>query len=142
MVLEKFEMRRGSSKPIIEALVYAAQYVQSSGKTAAIYYDYNPKAVKSSGTLEVEEYPARTVDTYDTLVMKIQPDTIPGNPPYPTPEQIQEVRDIILRLYRRLYYRGYGRERWNDPEIVEAWRARRREYNRRYREKRAGLSGS
>ena len=122
---------------MIRALVSAATYAQESGKTAAIHYHYNPDKAKSSGVLSVEAPPG-SADTSDTLIMEVAPDTMPGDPPYPTPAMIYRTRESILRLYRRMYYRKYGEQQRSDPELAPAWRARRNEYNRRYRQKVAG----
>ena len=137
-VLGRYEMRRGSSGPLIQAMVRAAAYAQKSGKAATIHYHYEPDPARSSGALTVEGWPAQNAGTYDTLVMEVAPGSLPGDPPYPDAGMVRDAREAILRLYRRLYYRGYGRARRSDPELAGAWRARRNEYNRRYRQKLAG----
>lgn len=126
---------------MIRAMVRAAMYAQRSGKTATIHYHYKPDDAKSSGALIVEGYPSRSTGTSDTLIMEVASDTLPGDPPYPTSATIQQARNTILRLYRRLYYRKYGEQQRNDPELAPAWRTRRNEYNRRYRQKIAGSAG-
>ena len=140
-VLERYEMRRGSTEPLIRAMVRAATYAQKSGKAATIHYHYGPDPARSSGALTVEGWPARNADTYDTLVMEVAPGSLPGEPPYPDAGMVRDARETILRLYRRLYYRGYGRARRNDPELAGEWRARHNEYNRRYRQRLAGSGG-
>ena len=140
-VLDRFELRRGSSEPLIQAITRAAKYAQLRGKTATIHYHYEPANATSSGALTVEGQSSQHADTYDTLVMEVAPDTLQGDPPRPTPEMVQQARNMILRLYRRLYYREYSHRRQNDPELASAWRARRNEYNRRYRQKLASSPG-
>ena len=139
-VLGRFELRRGTSQPVIRALIKAAEYAQKSGKTATIHYHYNPDKAKSSGMLRVEASPPKNTNTFDTLIMEVHPDTMPDDPPYPTQDLLQETRETILRLYRRMYYREYGEQHRKDPELAPAWRARRNEYNRRYRQRVAGSS--
>ena len=139
-ILAKFELRRGTSQPLIRAMGRAALYAEKNGKTAAIHYHYKPDKTKSSGMLSVEASPFKSADTFDTLIMEVTPDMMPGDPPEPTQDMIQQARETILRLYRRMYYRKYGEQQRNDPELAPAWRARRNEYNRRYRRKLAGLA--
>ena len=138
-VVAKFELRRGTSQPLIRAMARAALYANKNGKTATIHYHYNPDRAKSSGMLSVEAPPLRSTDTSDTLILEVTPDMMPGDPPHPTPYMLQQARETILRLYRRMYYRKYGEQQRSDPELAPAWRARRNEYNRRYRRKLAGL---
>ena len=137
-ILGKFELRRGTSQPLIRAMIRAALYVEETGEMAAIHYHYKPDKTKSSGMLSVEASPLRITNTSDTLIMEVTPGMMFGDPPKPTPHMLQQARETILRLYRRLYYRNYGEQQRNDPELAPAWRARRNEYNRRYRRKLAG----
>ncbi len=137
-VLWEYRLQRGSSQALIGALIRAAEFTESTGKTAALHYHYDQDAKGSSGSLTVEPGPADAYESYDTLIMEVAPGDITGDPPYPPQDVIQGARNAILRLYRRLYYRRYDRRMRSDPELAEAWRARRNECNRRYRRKVSG----
>lgn len=137
-VIAKYRLHRGSSQALIGALIRAAESADKTERPAFLYYGFERGTDgNSSGFVTVETSP-RTGNTFDTLIMEVAPGTIMGDPPYPPHTMIQDARNIILRLYRRLYYRGYDQQMRNDPDKAKAWRAKRNESNRRYRNKMSG----